>query len=98
MEVTAEFRPTIATIIPAVVTLLKDDERSVRVACVEALSTLSEQDRTAHLSCLTLLMTVIAEFRSLIATGIPVIVDLLKDGRRGVRAVYTEALSTLRTR
>jgi hypothetical protein len=40
-------------------------------------------------------MTIIAEFRSLVATGIPAIVDLLKDSRRGVRAVCTEALSTL---
>jgi HEAT repeat protein len=43
MEVIAEFRPAIATIIPAIVVLLNDSESSVRVACAEALSTLSEQ-------------------------------------------------------
>ena len=62
MEVIAEFRPAIATIIPAIVALLNDSESSVRASCVEALSTLSEQGKTAHLSHLTLLITIIAEF------------------------------------
>jgi HEAT repeat protein len=40
-------------------------------------------------------MTTIAEFRSLIATAIPVIVDLLNDSKDTVRAACTGALSTL---
>jgi hypothetical protein len=53
MTVIAEFRPTIATIIPAIGALLNESESSVRAACVKVLSTLSEQGNTAHLSDLT---------------------------------------------
>ena len=97
MEVIAKFRPTIATIIPAIVALLNENESSVCVTCVEALLTLSEQGKTAHLSDLTLLMTIIAEFRSLTATGIPAIVNLLKDSNSTVLLVKVclIALSTL---
>jgi HEAT repeat protein len=49
MEVIAEFRPSIGTILPAIINLLKDSESIVRVACAEALSTLSEQGKTAEL-------------------------------------------------
>jgi HEAT repeat protein len=99
MEVIAEFRPAIATIIPAIVALLNENESesSVREACVEALSTLSEPGNTAHLSDLTLLITIIAEFRSLTATGIPAIINLLKDkdSNSTIRSVCVVALSLI---
>ena len=95
MEGIAEFRPTIATIIPAIVALLNESESSVRVACVEALSTLSGHGNIAHLSDLTLLMTIIAEFRSLIVPAIPGIVTLLKDDDWDVRRAGAVALLKL---
>ena len=49
MEVIAEFRPAIATIIPAIVALLNDSNSTVRAVCAKALLTLSEQGKTAQL-------------------------------------------------
>jgi HEAT repeat protein len=42
MSIAAEFRGLIATSIPQIINLLKDDDRSVRDAAVGALSKLSE--------------------------------------------------------
>ena len=50
MDMIAKFRPSIATAIPKIVNLLKDSASSVRVACAEALSTLSEHGKTGNLS------------------------------------------------
>jgi HEAT repeat protein len=74
MEVIAEFRPFIANILPTIITLLEDSEGSVRAACMEALSILSEQCKIAHLSVSTSLTVIIAEFSSSIGPAIPKIV------------------------
>jgi hypothetical protein len=66
MKMIAEFRPSIVTAIPELVTLLKDRNIDVCKACVTALSKFSEQGKTGMLSNLALLMRIIAEFRALI--------------------------------
>jgi HEAT repeat protein len=53
MDMIGKFRPKIATAIPQIVKLLEDSESSVRVACAEALSRLSEHSKTVNLSDLT---------------------------------------------
>jgi hypothetical protein len=71
MEIIAEFRPLISTVIPEIVELLTDgaDAASeVRIACADALLKLLEQGETA-----------IAECRLLIEPAIPKIVNLQKE-------------------
>ena len=95
MKVIAEFRPSIATILPTMIKLLEDCESSVRAACMEALSTLSGHGKTVHLSVVTSLTAIIAEFSSSISPAIPRIVTLLKDGNSNVRQASANTLFKL---
>jgi HEAT repeat protein len=96
MMIIAEFQPLIASAIPEIVKLLKHTGWEVRKADVDALSRLSEQGKTVnHLSDVALLMTIIAEFRPLIATAIPEFVNLLKDSDVAVRWGGKNTLSQL---
>ena len=62
MKMIAEFRPSIVTAIPELVTLLQDSDTDVCKACVTALSKFSEQGKTGYVSNLDLLTRIIAEF------------------------------------
>jgi hypothetical protein len=92
MTIIAEFRPLITT---AIVNLLKDSDKAVRQAGVDALSQLSGQGRTVKLSNIALLMTIIAKFRPSIAPAIPEIANLLKHSDRFVRQAGVDAVSQL---
>jgi hypothetical protein len=96
-KIIAEFRPVIAPAIPGIVNLLKDGKWRIQIACVDALSTLSERGKPINLSGLTLLtgMTLKAEFRPLIEPVIPGIVNFLKSGERAFCWAGTDALSKL---
>jgi HEAT repeat len=56
---------------------------------------LSKQGKTAQLSDVALLMTMLAEFRPLIGSAIPEILELLKDTEWEVRLAGVNALSQL---
>jgi hypothetical protein len=75
MKTIAEFRPSIVTAIPEIVTLLKDSDIDVCKACVIALLKFSEQGKTDFASNLDLLMRIIAEFRAFIG---PAVLDMVK--------------------
>ena len=95
MTIIAEFRPLIGHAIPEIVQLLKHNGSVVRETAANTLSQLSEQGKTAKLFNIALLMTIIAEFRPLIATAIPEFVNLLKDSNGVVRWAAKNALSQL---
>jgi HEAT repeat protein len=50
MRMIAKFRSLIIHAIPVIVDLLKDDDLSIRITCVNALSTFSAQGKTDNLS------------------------------------------------
>ena len=95
MMIIAEFQPSIASAIPAIVKLLKHNGAEVRQIAAYTLSQLSEQGKTVKSSDVALLMTIIAEFRSLIAAAIPEIIKLLKHTGWEVRQAGVDALSQL---
>ena len=95
IAIIAEFRPLIATAILEFVKLLKDSDEVVRWGAKNTLSQFSEQGKIAKLSDVALLMTIIAEFRLLIGSAIPEIVQLLKHSEGFVREIAAYTLSQL---
>jgi HEAT repeat protein len=95
MTIIAEFRPLIGPAIPEIVELLKHNGLEARKTAANTLLRLSEQGKTAKLFNAALLMTIIAEFRPLIATAIPEFVNLFKDSDWDVRWAGKNALSQL---
>jgi HEAT repeat protein len=95
MTIIAEFRPLIASAIPEIVTLIKHTRWEVRETAANTLLQLSEQGKTVKLPNGTLLMTIIAEFRPLIGSAIPEIVELLEHNRSEVRQTAANNLLQL---
>jgi HEAT repeat protein len=93
MGIAAEFRGLIAASIPHIIDLLQNDNCLVRRAAVEALSKLSMHGMSLIWSGMALLTSITAEFRGLIATSIPQIINLLKDDIEFVRWSAVAALS-----
>jgi HEAT repeat protein len=81
--------------IPKIVNLLKDSDKTIRIASVNALSTFSAHGKDSQFIGSTLLMIIIAEFRHLIAPAIPAIVDLLRDNDLDVFWAGADALYQL---
>jgi HEAT repeat protein len=94
-SVAAEFRGLIATSIPHIIDLLQDDEPLVCAASADALSKLSEHGMEPIWSGMVSLTSIAAEFRGLIATSIPHIIDLLQDDEPNVSEASINALSKL---
>jgi hypothetical protein len=67
----------------------------VSLGAAEALLTLSDHGKTANINIMlsALLMTISAEWRPLIGTAIPKIVDLLKDSNEYMRWMYVNVLN-----
>jgi HEAT repeat protein len=95
MTIIAEFRPLIGPAIPEIVKLLKHNGPEFRQIAANTLLQLSEQGKTAKLFNVALLITIIAEFRPLIATAIQEFVNLLKDSDGVVRWAGKDTLSHL---
>jgi HEAT repeat protein len=96
-NIIAEFQPSIVTAaIPEVMTLLKDSDTDVRMACVTAtLLQFSKQGKAVDLSCLPLLMKFIEEFQHSIGLAVLDMVKSLSDSDNNVRVAYADALSKL---
>jgi HEAT repeat protein len=95
IKIIAEFRPSIVTAMPNLLTLLKDSDIGVCKACVTALSKFSEQGKPGNLSNLALLMRIIAEFRALIGPAVLDMVKSVNDGDSKICVGYVYALSEL---
>jgi hypothetical protein len=75
-SIAAEFREFLALSIPQIIDLLQDDEPYISDA-VDALSRLSKHGISLIWSGMAPLTSIAAEFRGLIATSIPHIINLL---------------------
>jgi HEAT repeat protein len=95
MSIAAEFREFLATSIPQIIDLLQDDNEMVRGSAVAALSEFSAHGMSPICSGMASLTGIAAEFRGLIATSIPHIIDLLQDEEPDVRNASVDALSKL---
>jgi hypothetical protein len=93
--IAAEFRRLIATSIPQIINLLQDDNKLVRWPAVAALSEFSVHGMSSICSGMALLMSIAAEFRGLIVTSIPHIIDLLQEDELNVRNASVHALLEL---
>jgi hypothetical protein len=94
--VVAKFQPLIMTAIPEIANLLIDSRWAVQETGAATLLKLSEQSKSAfQLSGPTLLISIIAEFRPLIANFLPQIIALLKDAHRSVRKAGADTLLKL---
>jgi HEAT repeat protein len=91
-SIAAEFRGLIATSIPHIIDLLQDDGLFVSDA-VDALSNLSKHGMSLIWSGMAPLTSIAAEFRGLIATSIPHIINLLEDDNELVRWSAVATLS-----
>jgi hypothetical protein len=91
-SIAAEFRELIATSIPHIIDLL-DDYETVHWSTVDALSGFSAHGMSPICSGMAPLTSIAAEFRELIATSIPHIIDLLDDDDETVRCSTVDALS-----
>jgi HEAT repeat protein len=94
-SIAAEFRRPIATTIPQLINLLEDYNEFVRWSAVAALSEFSAHGMSPICSRIASLMGIAAEFRGLIATSIPHIIDLLQDDEPNVSEASINALSKL---
>jgi HEAT repeat protein len=95
MSTVAEFRESIGSTIPQIITFLSDSDSNIRLAGAEALSELSEQGKNIKYSSLALLMSTLAEFRESIGSAIPQIITFLSDSDSDVRLVSAVALLKL---
>ena len=82
-------------VIPEIVSLLSNGERNVRIACVDALSKLSEQGKVSKFSDPDNAHELVAEIRVSIRRAIPEIISLLSDTYLDVRIAGADALSKL---
>jgi HEAT repeat protein len=92
IAIAAEFRDLIGPI-PDIVIFLKDDDKDVRRAGINALSRLSGHGKKVKLSCLTLFISLLAKFHPLIEPAIPEIISLLDDNDESIRKAGIDALS-----
>ena len=83
------------TAIPEIATLLINGHWAVQETGAATLLKLSEQSKSVRLSGPTLLISIIAEFRPLIANFLPQIIALLKDAHRSVRKAGADTLLKL---
>jgi hypothetical protein len=92
--IAAGFRGFLATSIPQIIDLLQVYEPYVSDA-VDALSKLSKHGLSLIWSGMAPLTSIAAEFRGLIATSIPQIINLLKDDDQSVCDAAVGAFSKL---
>jgi HEAT repeat protein len=95
MSTVAEFRESIGSTIPQIITFLHDSDRGVCLAGANTLSKLSEQGKNIKYSGLALVMSSVAEFQVSIVPAIPQIIALLSNSDRGVRSAGANTLSKL---
>jgi HEAT repeat protein len=95
IAIAAEFRDVMGPF-PGIVIFLKDDDKDVREAGINALSRLSGHGKKVKLSCLTLFISLLAEFHPCIEPAIPEIISLLEDedNHESIRKAGIDALST----
>ncbi|KAJ6506328.1 armadillo-type protein [Mycena vitilis] len=93
-KIAAEFRRSIVVCIPKIIDMLKHYMESVRAGGAAALATLSERGKYHARNHMMLLTSTTADFRQLIGSSIPQIIDLLKDNSQRVRLASVAALAT----
>ena len=95
IKIIAEFRDSIGTAIPDILTLLKGRNKGLQKAGINALSKLSEHGKRVNLWGPAFLICILAEFRDSIMGAIPDIVNFLSDSSWAVRDAGADALSKL---
>jgi HEAT repeat protein len=95
MSTIAEFRESIVSTIPQIITFLSDSNWGVRSAGANTLLKLSEQGKNIKYFGLALLMSSVAKFRESIGSAIPQIITFLSNSDWGVRSAGANTLSKL---